>query len=253
MISKKKIRLIRSLRFAKFRNQNRKFIAEGPKVVDELLGSTFSIDQIYATGEWLRMHNNPRLKPFLTEITENELKAISNLTMPNQVLAVVELPQKPLQIPVVSGFVLMLDGISDPGNMGTIIRTADWFGIQFIICSEYCVDLYNPKVIQATAGSVFRIQVFYMPLEEYLANTSADQNIFGAMLEGENIYTIETGQQGIILIGNESHGISSKLLPFIKKKIRIPGYSKDRSFAAESLNASIATAVICAEFMRRKE
>lgn len=252
MISKAKIQLIKSLRSSKFRSLHGKFIAEGPKIVSELLRSSFSISTIYATTDWIK--DQPRIEDRIEISTVNdfELSRISNLASPNQVLAVINIPEPVLEIPAVNDFVLLLDGISDPGNMGTIIRTADWFGIQFIICSENCVDIFNPKVVQATAGSIFRIPVYYAHPEKYLKEISNKTDIFGALLDGENLYSVKSGRSGIIIIGSESHGISKELLPYITSKIRIPDYSKGQLFSAESLNASQATAVICAELKRRQ-
>lgn len=148
-----------------------------------------------------------------------------------------------------SELILMLDNISDPGNMGTIIRTADWFGVQHIICSENCVDVFNPKVVQASMGSIFRVKIHYKKSEEFLQNISVGIPIYGTLLNGKSIYETHLSRNGIILIGNESHGISTHLLPFIKSKISIPGFSKGKS--AESLNASIAASIVLAEFRRQ--
>jgi TrmH family RNA methyltransferase len=145
----------------------------------------------------------------------------------------------------------MLDSISDPGNLGTIIRTADWFGIQDVVCSENCVDVYNPKVVQATMGSIFRVKTHYQKLEEILRNIEYVVPVFGALLDGDNIYEADLENNGFILIGNESHGITKSLLPFVKKKIRIPVYSPEKSSSAESLNASVAAAIVLAEFRRQ--
>lgn len=252
MISKEKIRHINALKTAKFRNQYGKFIAEGPKIIGELLKSSFKVLNIYATPEWI-ISNVGKIPENIevVEVSESELDKISNQKTPNQVLALVKFPEEPSEIPEISNFVLMLDGISDPGNLGTIIRTADWFGVQQIICSENCVDLYNPKVVQATAGSVFRVPVYYTDLEKYLMKITPGIAVYGALLDGENLYSVKSGNSGIILIGSESHGISPKLIPHITHSIRIPDYSSGKSLPAESLNASQAAAVICAEFNRR--
>jgi RNA methyltransferase, TrmH family len=252
MISKEKRRRIKALGSIKFRILYRNFIAEGPKIVGELLNSSFSANSIFATREWLEGNNIHIPKGVeVIEIDENDLAGISNLKSPNQVLALIQIPEEPATLPQVNDFVLLLDGISDPGNMGTIIRTADWFGIQFIVCSENCVDVYNPRVVQSTAGSVFRVPLFYADPEKFLINQSERLQVFGASLDGDNIYSVNSDNAGIIIIGSESHGISSNLIPFITNKVKIPDYSSGKSFAAESLNASQATAIICAEFRRR--
>lgn len=253
MISKSKISLIRSLHLSKFRNQHRKFIAEGPKIVGELLESSFSVYAIFATPEWISRQPDIKKVIEFTEVNDKELSRISTQKSPNQVLAVVDIPEPNKQIPGVKDFVLLLDEIKDPGNMGTIIRTADWFGIQYIVCSENCVDIYNPKVVQSAMGSIFRIPVYYTDPVRYFEKIEAGTQIFGAMLDGNSIYSVGSGKSGIIIIGNESHGISSRLLPYITTRIRIPEYSRGNVFAAESLNASLAAAVICAEFKRRSE
>ena len=252
MLSKSQIQLITSLRINKFRKKNGRFIAEGPKLVQELLLSSFAAETLCATEEWIH-ENGSRIKKDvqLISITEKELNRISALKKPNQVLAVVKIPDQPEQLPDMDkNLVLMLDNISDPGNLGTIIRTADWFGVQHIICSENCADVYNPKVVQATMGSIFRVKIQYQILKEILQSLPDEIPIYGTLLDGNNIYEADLEKNGVILIGNESHGISDNLLPLVKKKIRIPDYSPEKSSSAESLNASIAAAIVLAEFRR---
>lgn len=254
MVSKTQIQYIRSLTIHKFRNKNRQFIVEGPKLVSELLSSKFPCDKIYALEEWINNYRDKvGSKVEIIEISQIELKKISSQKTPNQVLAVVNMhdPPKWSGSPNMKGITLLLDGISDPGNMGTIIRTSDWFGIDNIICSENCVDVYNPKVIQATMGSIFRIGIYYVEIDKYLQNLPTHLTIYGTVLDGENIYEQELEKNCIVLIGNESHGISENLIPFIKKKIRIPDYSNGKSFTAESLNVSVAAAIVIAEFRRK--
>ena len=231
MLSKSQIQLITSLRINKFRKKNGRFIAEGPKLVQELLLSSFAAETLCATEEWIH-ENGSRIKKDvqLISITEKELNRISALKKPNQVLAVVKIPDQPEQLPDMDkNLVLMLDNISDPGNLGTIIRTADWFGVQHIICSENCADVYNPKVVQATMGSIFRVKIQYQILKEILQTLPDEIPIYGTLLDGNNIYEADLEKNGVILIGNESHGISDNLLPLVKKKIRIPGYSPEKS------------------------
>lgn len=252
MISKSQIQFIKSLSISKFRKTHEMFIAEGPKVVNELANSSFKIQGVYALSDWInknqfRFSNDTSL----TEVTEKELGRLSALKTPNQVVAIIHIAENiQQQSKSPDDLVLMLDDIRDPGNMGTIIRTADWFGIKQIICSNSCVDMYNPKVVQATMGSLFRVNVFYADLKEYLELLPKDQSVYGTLLEGENIYQSKLDKEGIIIIGNESHGISKALIPFITHKITIPNYSVKPWDTAESLNASTATAIVCAEFRR---
>lgn len=255
MISKSQIQFIKSLSISKFRKTHGMFIAEGPKVVNELANSSFKIEGIYALGDWININRFRFSKDTtLTEVTEKELGRISTLKTPNQVVAIVHITENNQQkSKSINELVLMLDDIRDPGNMGTIIRTADWFGIKQIICSNSCVDMYNPKVVQATMGSLFRVNVFYADLKEYLELLPKDQSVYGTLLEGENIYQSKLNTKGIITIGNESHGISKALIPFITHKITIPNYSVKPWDTAESLNASTATAIVCAEFRRQSK
>lgn len=252
MISKSQIQFIKSLTISKFRKTNKQFIAEGPKLIGELAKSSFKVEGIYALAKWIEGNRNMfSNETLISEVSEKELNRISGLKTPNQVLAIVHMEENfPPESKSLNELVLVLDDIRDPGNMGTIIRTADWFGIQQIICSTSCVDIYNPKVVQATMGSLFRAKVFYTSLKDYLKQLPKDQLIYGTLLEGENIYETKLSKKGMIIIGNESHGISEDLITFITNKISIPNYSAKPWDKAESLNASIATAIVCAEFRR---
>lgn len=232
MISKNNIKYIQSLHLKKNRDEERIFIVEGPKMVNELLQSGLQVEQIYAVdGNWLQtdgVNSNAQV------ISSDALKQISGLRTPNQVIALAK--QKPQREPD-DKLMIMLDGIQDPGNLGTIIRIADWFGIQHIIASGDTADEYNPKVIQATMGSIFRINIMYTDLEDFLrANTL---KIYAAMLHGNDITQHPKIAEGIILIGNESKGIRENLQRFIAEKITIPSRGK-----AESLNASVALGII---------
>lgn len=244
MISKVKLKAYSAYKTQKNRNEDKVFIVEGVKLIEELLESGFSVVDICATKEWIA--NNP--KTSATEISESELERISLLQTPNQVWALVE--KKNFEIIPESTYdslCLVLDEIKDPGNMGTIIRTADWFGIRSIICSSNSVNIYNPKVIQATMGSIFRMQVYYTDLKDLLSKKPQQIKVFGALLDGENIYKKQLDNKGIILIGNESKGISDELKSFITDKITIPKFG-----SAESLNASVATGIILSEFRRAR-
>lgn len=186
-------------------------------------------------------------------ISAKDLEKISALTTPQEIIAVAEIPSHDFKIELLkNSLTLVLDEIKDPGNLGTIVRIADWFGIPAIICSESCADIFNPKAVQATMGSLFRTRVFYKPLEEVLKKSaSLNVPVFGTVLDGENIYNAHLSSQGVIIIGSESHGISSALLPFITAKISIPSFSDSATKKADSLNAAMAAAIVCSEFRRR--
>jgi TrmH family RNA methyltransferase len=255
MLSKNQISFVNSLKQKKFREEHQLFIAEGAKIVPELLTSGIEVKQIYATSEFLRKVIIPEsIERF--EIKENELDRISALSSPNEALAVCKIPQRSFNEETFKDrLTLVLDDIKDPGNLGTIIRVADWFGIENIVCSNDTVDAFNPKVVQATMGSISRINIYYTGLNEFFKFKvqSLKLAVFGALLEGENIYSKELPLSGFIVIGNESRGISDEVQQMITDKISIPSFShyKSGSGEAESLNAAIATAIICSEFRRR--
>ena len=255
MLSKSQISFINSLKQKKYREEHQLFIAEGAKIVPELLNSAIVVKQVYATSEFLRNNVIPATVERF-EIKENELQRISGLTKANEVLAICETPNYVLENESLKGkLTLVLDDIKDPGNLGTIIRIADWFGIENIVCSSETVDAFNPKVVQSTMGSIARINMHYVDLVEFLSQqiTNNQQLVFGALLEGKNIYTEKLSSEGLIVIGNESRGISEEVQKLITDKISIPSFShyKASSGEAESLNAAIATSIICSEFRRR--
>ena len=250
MLSRNQAKYINSLKLSRSREELGEFVAEGVKVLGELLSSDWEISKIFALPEWIDTNLETLRKKGLDcqEVNEQELKQISQLSTPNQVLATVKRPSRDVGSGTdLSGLTIMLDHIQDPGNLGTIIRTADWFGIGQIICSHHTADLFNPKVIQSTMGSFIRVKVGYTDLRQFLEKLPEQIQVYGSMAGGENIYTTEITKDAILIIGNESHGISPSLLPYLSKRIGIPG-SKS---GAESLNASIATAIICAEFYRK--
>jgi TrmH family RNA methyltransferase len=256
MLSRNKVKYINSLTLKKQREKQRQFIAEGSKLVFDLLDSGHHVCEIFATSEWIgkyssRFHSNNILP---TAVTDDELSRITLLTTPAPVLAIVSIPETAIDPgSFTKGLILALDEIRDPGNLGTIIRIADWYGISAVICSETTVDLYNPKVVQATMGSVARVPVHYTGLAGFLSGVPPSMKIYGSFLEGENIYTKELNDTGIIIIGNESKGISGSVAKFVTDKLHIPSFSARGESAtyAESLNASVATAVLCSEFKRR--
>jgi TrmH family RNA methyltransferase len=246
MLTQAQIKLIQSLQQKKFRSIHNQFIAEGPKLVEELISSKFSFEKIYAKKEWLTDHIDRLQKkeiPF-TEINDKELERISALTMPNNVLAVLNITEQTIPVDIFGKeLIIILDEIKDPGNLGTIIRTADWFAINHIICSENSVDIYNPKAVQATMGSIARVNVYYTNLKKMLKENAEKTIIYGAFTDGESIYDINA-EYGIIVIGNESAGISDDLQAFIQKRISIPLHRKENERSPESLNSSIAAAIL---------
>lgn len=251
MLSKALIKQLRSLHLKKFRDVEQLFVVEGPKLLEELMNSPlWQIDHIYSTEEQLISSLNVS-SPF-TIISDKELQQISALSTPNKVLATVNYRTGQVGSLIdISGFYLLLDRIQDPGNLGTIIRIADWFGVNAIICSMDTADFYNPKVIQASMGSVFRVPVYYEDLSSVLEENSktAKLPVFGAMLEGENLYKTSIDKWAYLLMGNESNGVNQDLNRFITNKIHIPS-GKPSGHTAESLNVAVATAIICSEWAR---
>lgn len=247
MVSKSQISFLKSLQQKKHRKEHGFFLVEGLKSVTDFLDSNYSVDTIFhnlhSASKMLKVSGNVKLQ----EVSADELKKFSSLITPQEVIALVKVPInieiKPEHFN--NKFTLILDGIQDPGNLGTIIRTADWFGISTIICSEDTVDVYNPKVVQATMGSLSRIAIHYTDL--LLLLPKIKQPIFGAMLHGENIYQTNFGNEGVILMGNEGNGIRTEVQALISRQITIPQIGK-----AESLNVAIATAIFCNEISRNR-
>lgn len=239
MLGKLKIKYIQSLGQKKLRDTEDVFIAEGPKIIAELLASAKqNIRQVYALEEWIKRNENELGNIETIEISEDELGKISQLSTPNQALAVVKKFDEPAVIGTKGTVSLALDTIQDPGNLGTIIRIADWFGINQVICSRDCADIYNPKVVQSTMGSIARVKVLYTDLVAWLA-LQKDIRVYAAALEGQDITAMKKFQEGIIVIGNESKGISEEVMKLVNVKVTIPQKGK-----AESLNAAVATGII---------
>lgn len=238
-LSKNKIKWIRSLQLKKNREELGLFVVEGEKMVGEALTNTpHLIHFLCVTKDSSIRTENTDFDTVLA--TDEELKSISSLKNPNKSLVLLKtLPIKT----VTTDFRIALDGIQDPGNMGTILRLADWFGVKEIICSHDTVDIYNSKVVQASMGAIFRINVIYCELETYLKKTS--EPIFGALLEGENIYKKSVEPKGILILGNEGKGISKGIIDLITEPITIPRFGE-----AESLNVSVATGILLSEFFR---
>jgi len=251
MLSKNTIKHLNALKQKKFRDEFQQFVAEGDKLVKELLFSHCKIIEIFALNEWPGTHKIPD-SIAVTPVSPDELERISSLTTPNKVIALIEIPQQQsIDSSAFEKLVLVLDDIKDPGNMGTIIRIADWFGISNIICSGNTVDVYNPKVIQASMGSVARVNINYTELTTFFESLAKEIPVYGTLLNGDNIYTQTLTKNGIIVIGNESNGISVEIQKFITNKLYIPSFAENPLDKAESLNAAIATAIVCAEFKRR--
>jgi TrmH family RNA methyltransferase len=254
MLSKNQIKFLNSLKQKKFREEHNLFVAEGNKIIPELLASTIKVKQIYSlSSAFEKLKINDAIE--CIEIRPAELDRISSLTTPNEMIAVCEIPAYTLNSSELKNkLTLLLDTIKDPGNLGTIIRIADWFGIETIICSDQSADVFNPKVVQATMGSIARIKIHYTDLNEFLIVNQKELKlpVFGALLEGENIYSKQLPKAAFIMIGNESKGISTSLIPQITHKITIPSFSHFKSIQGEteSLNAAIATSIICSEFRR---
>lgn len=247
MISKNKIKYIRSLELKKNRNKEGKFVAEGFKVVDDLLDLQ-PADLIVATQEWLH-GKHFAAQTEVIEVTEEELKKVSFLQHPQQVLAVFKQATSGDYSINTNELNLALDGVQDPGNLGTIIRIADWFGITHIYCSQDTADVYNPKVVQATMGSIARVKVEYGDLLGLVESLPADVPVYGTLLDGDNIYQQTLENRGLIVMGNEGKGISPALAKKVNHKLLIPNFPEGRA-TADSLNVAIATAITCSEFRR---
>lgn len=249
MISKTKIKFIKSLQLKKNREQARLFIAEGHKVVEDLL-ATSRAHTLVATQEWLSCHPTPPADEVI-EVSSDELKKVSLLQHPQLVLGLFPFFASDTHAINTSTLSLMLDGVQDPGNLGTIIRIADWFGIHDIYCSRETADVYNPKVVQATMGSITRVRLHYGALEPMLKQLPKEFPIYGTLLEGNDIYGEQLSAHGLIIMGNEGNGISAPIRQMVNRALLIPNYPPD-SPTAESLNVAIATAITCAEFRRRE-
>jgi TrmH family RNA methyltransferase len=241
MVSKNQIKLISSLHQKKYRIAHQLFIAEGVKGINELLQSNFELEHLYVTIDEFKSVSTTQK----TVISDADLKKISALTTPNTCLAVFKTPKEK---PVLNkGLIVALDTIRDPGNMGTILRLCDWFGINQVVCSKETVDLYNPKVVQATMGSIARVNVNYLNLKDFLETTSLP--IYGTFMDGEDLYNSKITNEGIIILGNEANGISKEIEELVTKRITIPRFGNLQQ--TESLNVATATAIVLSEFKRR--
>lgn len=255
MLSKNKIKLIHSLEKKKYRTEEGLFVAEGPKMMEELL-PVWKPTYLAATTEWIE-HNESLLHDLqqggkgteIDTITQEELEKASLLRSPQQVIALFKFPKDdtPLNEIAEKELCLALDGVQDPGNIGTIVRLADWFGIKHVFCSNETADIFAPKAIQATMGAIARVRVHYTNLAEELKACNAP--IYGTHLDGGDIYKTSLTAHGVIIMGNEGNGVSKEVSALVNKKLYIPPYPADRT-TVESLNVAIATAIVCAEFRR---
>ena len=238
MLSKNQIKLISSLKQKKYRLQHNLFVVEGVKTINELIVSKFNLHQLF-TIESFKIDANLE-----TIITEAELKKISFLSTPNKALALFKIPEsKQIQF---NQLIVALDNVRDPGNLGTIIRLCDWFGIKDLVCNIETVDCYNPKVIQATMGSISRVNITYLDLKGFIKD--ANTGSFGTFMDGENVYKMKLPSEGILILGNEANGISEDIEKLVSKKIAIPRFGNIQ--ATESLNVATATAILLSEFRR---
>ena len=247
MIGKNTIKWVHSLEMKKNRKREGLFVAEGPKVVGDLL-SRFRLHSVFATDEWTG-GDSIGADVRLERVDDDTLRRLSFLQHPQQVVAVMEMNKEEKVEVDADRLTIMLDGVQDPGNLGTIIRIADWFGIDSIICSPDTADAYNPKVVQATMGSLGRVSVTYAPLVPLLSSLPADMPIYGTLLDGKDIYQKELTRHGVIIMGNEGNGISDEVRAMVTHPLLIPRFRQGES--AESLNVAVATAITCSEFCRR--
>ena len=257
MLSKARIKLIHSLDQKKGRRKEGLFVAEGHKLVGELMLAGHKPTYLCHTEQWqadtTTLASNVTLSCPIDLITENELRSASFLQHPQQVLALFPLPtwQPPKTEDLKDKLILALDGVQDPGNLGTICRLADWFGIEDILCSHETADIFNPKAIQATMGAIARVKVHYTDLAAFVSKASLENiPIYGTFLDGKNIYERPLTPNGIIIMGNEGKGISSDIAPLVSDRLFIPNFPANRT-TTESLNVAVATAITCAEFRRR--
>ena len=237
-LSKNHIKLITSLSQKKYRQKHKLFVVEGVKVVQEFLNSSYELDIVFSSDTDFSSTNK------FIEVTDQELKKISSLKNPNKVLAIFKIPN---QInPIMGGLILALDSINDPGNLGTIIRLCDWFGIEQLVCSNETVDCFNSKVVQASMGSLTRVAVSYLDLKKYLQNASVP--IFVADMDGLNVYKTKLPDSALLVLGNEANGISDDIKQLVTTKITIPRYGAFQQ--TESLNVATASAILLSEFRR---
>jgi TrmH family RNA methyltransferase len=251
MLSKNKIKLIQTLNRKKGRDESGLFLVEGNKLVEEAIDSGYRIHSLICTSGFLAHHNITHSVDEIIETDTENIQKASLLKSPQESMALVYIPENSEpEFMTGDDLTLALDFIQDPGNLGTILRIADWFGIKTIICSENTVDVYNPKVVQASMGAIFRVKIWYTGLDEFLQkSTEKHILVYGTFLEGNNIYTEELTSGGILVLGNEGNGISEPVEKLVNQKLFIPSFSSGKG--SESLNVAIAAAICCSEFRRR--
>ncbi len=254
MISKNRLKYVRSLEMKKYRKADGVFVAEGHKLVGDLL-DVFECTYLVATPDWLSANAlwvERQRGVEIDEVTEDELRRVSFQETPQQVLAVFKQPVYSVDVNEVvrKQLCLALDDVQNPGNLGTIVRLADWFGIEHIFCSKGCADIYNPKTVQATMGGIARVQMHYVDLPEMLSSLERGIPVYGTFLDGDNMYQKTLENRGLIVMGNEGKGVSQEVEALVSERLYIPNYPEGRE-TSESLNVAIATAIVCAEFRRR--
>jgi TrmH family RNA methyltransferase len=254
MLNKSKLKLIVSLQMKKVRDEEKLFVIEGDKIVREFLGSDMKIVTLMAKPEFIGSLTTSQLGSVdeVIAVSYEELKRASSLKTPHNAMAIVSMPETKAAVTLKPGeLVVALDFIQDPGNLGTIIRAAAWFGIKKIICSKNCVDIFNPKVIQATMGAILNVGLYYSDLKNLLDSLAGSGiPVYGTFLEGESIYNSRLSRTGLILLGNESRGISEELIPYVTQKLTIPKFTSVTR-GVESLNAGMAASIVFSEFARR--
>jgi TrmH family RNA methyltransferase len=257
MTGKNKIKHLKSLKIKKYRYIHGEYIIEGEKVISELLEhNPHLVKELVATEQWLKNSSTKNINVIndIIMVSQSDIKKISSFKTSGDVIAVLQVPEyQVIKTEILTDVSLVLDKVQDPGNLGNIIRIADWFGINNIFCSVDCVDCFNPKVIQATMGAIIRIKVHYLDLKELLEEYSSVEgfSIYGTFLKGRSIYDENLDNKGFIILGNESKGISAEYMPYIESRLVIPKYAYN-SNSIESLNIAAAAAIVCSEFKRKR-
>ena len=250
MISKALLKNIKTLELKKYRKESGLFVAEGSKTVIDLMNAGMKTEKLIATEEWISSHRITQNVEIITA-SEEEIKRASFLRTPQGVMCIFRQPLFEIDMTAAqSNLSLALDNVQDPGNLGTIIRIADWFGIEDIYCSIGCADAYSPKTIQATMGAIGRVRVHYVNLEEFISSLKGKIPVYGTFLDGDDIYSTTLTPNGLIVMGNEGNGISDGCASLITERLLIPNFPTGRK-TSESLNVSTATAIVCSEFRRR--
>lgn len=252
MLSKHVTKIVQNLEKKKFREKYNLFKIEGKKLVNELLLSGLKTETILALPAWIEKHREKTTGLNLTEIDEKEMRSITNFQSPPEVIALAEIPEYEYSDQEILGHLsLVLNGIQDPGNLGTILRLADWFGIRHIFCDSDCANAYNPKCVQASMGAIFRVKTFYVDLISLIQKYKSDTfHCYGTFLAGKNIYTTPLSDQGFIIMGNEGNGISPEISEWVDERLTIPSFA-DSTYSTESLNVGVAAGILLSEFKRR--